>query len=237
MNDDPRSWTSAGYAIEMEGQEGVLSLGNVRIRLVQRQGKERGVLGLVIAYHDSQSDCSHLDLLVDGLPFKILHSRDNCTHTICTTFSKSKFIKKPNPNGACEVDHLVMLSSNMDATCAAFLKSLGVRPRRRMRPQSGWRASKEFAFFKLGDLLIEVIAPAEKQGEADQILASKDSSFWGLALTTWNMARSKLFFGGNASDIRQAFQAGRQIMTLKRIGVSVPTVFLSSRAVTEPAKL
>lgn len=59
-----------------------------------------------------------------------------------------------NPNGATHIDHVVVLTPDLDSGVAALTATLGMDPRRRFRPRPG---GPEMVFFRAGEAVLEVI--------------------------------------------------------------------------------
>lgn len=112
-----------------------------------------------------------------------------------------------HPNGATGVDHVVMLTDDVDATVER-LKREGLDHRRTRDAGEGRRQ----AFFVLGPCLLEVAGPVEG-GER----------LWGITLVAPDLAP----FGGNPKD---AVQPGRRITTIPReAGLGIPVAVMTPR--------
>ena len=75
---------------------------------------------------------------------------------------------KTHPNGATGIDHVVILSSSLDRTAAAFLRA-GVELKRIRESERG-----RMGFRRLGPAVLEIVQRDE--------LESDEASFWGLAV-------------------------------------------------------
>jgi hypothetical protein len=112
-----------------------------------------------------------------------------------------------HPNGATGIDHVVMLTGDLDATVER-LRSEGLDHRRTRDAGEGRRQ----AFFVLGPCLLEVAGPVEG-GER----------LWGITLVAPDLAP----FGGNPKD---AVQPGRRITTIPReAGLGIPVAVMTPR--------
>jgi hypothetical protein len=107
-----------------------------------------------------------------------------------------------NPNGAISVDHIVVMSPNLDATTAA-LEEQGFELRR-SRPVG----VREQRFFWAGTVIIEVVGPAVPEAEGP-------ASLWGLALVSDDIDASKALLGERLSDPKDAVQPGRRIAAIR----------------------
>jgi hypothetical protein len=103
-----------------------------------------------------------------------------------------------HPNGATGIDHIVVLTPDLDAAVER-LRSQRLDYRRTREAGDGMRQ----AFFVLGPCLLELAGPVE--GE---------ERLWGVTL----VARDLAPFGGTPKD---AVQPGRRITTVKDLGFPV----------------
>jgi hypothetical protein len=107
-----------------------------------------------------------------------------------------------HPNGALAVDHLVVLTDDIETTSAA-LHEAGAELRRdagRMR------------FHRIGPLILEVVA-----------VDDGPPRFWGLTFTV-----PELPAGEGFGEARDAVQPGRRIVTAR--GGTTPVAFITPRA-------
>lgn len=119
-------------------------------------------------------------------------------------------------NGVTHIDHVVVLTPDLDRTTAA-LATVGLEPRR-TREAGGGRRQR---FFRLGEVVLEVVGPAEPAGDAA-------ATFWGLAFTVADIDAAARLLAGRVGEPRHAVQQGRRIATL-RTGpeISVPVALMS----------
>ena len=123
------------------------------------------------------------------------------------TFGEATAEEVEHPNGATGIDHVVLLTGDLDATVER-LKAEGLDFRRTREAGEGRRQ----AFFVLGPCLLEVAGPVEG-GER----------FWGLTLVAPDLAP----FGGRIKD---AVQPGRRITTVPRqAGLNIPLAVMTPR--------
>ncbi len=117
-----------------------------------------------------------------------------------------------HPNGAVRVDHVVVFSPSLDRTTAA-LEHAGLdlrRVRDAKLPGGGTRQ----AFFRLGEVILEVIQqPAPDGGAVDP---SKPARLWGLAFMTDDLDATVAAAGDAFGPPRDAIQPGRRIATARR---------------------
>jgi len=128
LGDAPEVWERLGFAVE----DGVVSLGGVRIRL---GADGEGIVGWRLRGLDPSHD-------LDGL-------------TGCPSTAPPP-APVEHPNGALAVDHVVALTPDVDRTTAR-LRAAGFDHRRTREAGEGLRQ----AFFVLGPCLLELGGPAD----------------------------------------------------------------------------
>lgn len=197
--DPPEAWAAVGFAVDPGG---VVRLGTVRIRLAGA-GAGRGVVAWSLRGGEPGS--------IDGLPTDATDDPppEPATH----------------PNGARRVDHVVVWTPDGDRTVAA-LEARGL-PARRVRRVRGPGAPIRQTFFRLGEVVLEVVAP-EEAGEGP-------AGFFGLAVTVDDLDAAAALLGDRLGPARDAVQPGRRIATLRReAGLSVPMALMSPEPPAEP---
>ncbi len=102
---------------------------------------------------------------------------------------------------------------------------------RRIREQPTPAGAPRQAFFRLGEVILEVV-----QEPAEVLAARQDGTdgtdgparFWGLALLSEDLDLTVGQLGEHVSEIRAAVQPGRRIATLRRsAGLGVPVALMS----------
>lgn len=203
VGDDPDAWSAIGFAVDGDG---VSRVGGVRIRPVGAGGR-RGLLGWTLAGE------------VDDVGDRDVRDVDGLRTTVATaTATGGDAATTAHPNGATGLDHLVVVAPDLDRTTTA-LAALGLDPRR-TREAGGGRLQR---FFRLGEVLLEVVGPAEPSGDGP-------ATFWGLAFTVADIEATAAHLGDRAGPPRPAVQPGRRITTLRGGAegrVSVPVAFMS----------
>jgi hypothetical protein len=88
------------------------------------------------------------------------------------------------------------------------------------REQYGFEARQ--TFFRLGEVILELIGPNEPQGDGP-------AAFFGLAYTVADIDALPDLYGEHLGRVKEAVQPGRRITTLrhKELGLSVATAFMS----------
>jgi hypothetical protein len=203
LANEPERWEALGFSVSGSA----VQLGAVRVKLAGADAG-RGVLGW------SLRDLANTEL--DGLP---------------TTISTQSPHGDPleHPNGIVAIDHVVAMSPDLDRTVST-LQAAGL-DLRRIREQPTLAGAPRQAFFRLGEVILEVVQEPKDVVAARLDGATGSARFWGLALLSDDLERTVGRFGEHASEIRAAVQPGRRIATLRRsAGLAVP-VALMSRAV------
>ncbi|MGN6188858.1 MAG: VOC family protein [Conexibacter sp.] len=200
--DAPATWAALGFAVEGE----VCRVGSVPIRLAGRDAG-RGLVGWTLSGIASDA--------LDGLPTQ----RDDAAREPAAAAS-------PHPNGVVALDHVVAIAPALDRTIAA-LQAAGL-DLRRVREEPTPAGAPRQAFFRLGDVILEVVqAPAdaiERSGGPDG-----PASFWGLAFKVADIDATVAAIGAErCSGPRPAVQPGRRIATLRRsAGLALPVALMT----------
>ncbi|MFI5778830.1 VOC family protein [Nocardia sp. NPDC051570] len=104
-----------------------------------------------------------------------------------------------HPNGVSFVDHLVYWVPDLDETVAGLNAVLGAQPRRRFHPRGP--SGPEMAFYRVGEVFIEVVAA----GDQPPMLAGIAFGAPDLDATVAAVRAA----GGPISDPKPAVQGGR----------------------------
>ena len=200
LADEPESWAALGFSVS----GGHCRLGSVQLRFAGT-GAGRGIVGW------SLREIASTEL--DGLP---------------TSRSDAGAVGEPagaHPNGVLAIDHVVAVSPSLDRTVAT-LQAAGLDLRRRREEPTPAGAPRQ-AFFRLGEVILEVVQ------EPDEVLEraggrDRHAFFWGLALRVADLERTVEGLGERAGSIRSAVQPGRRIATLRRsAGLGIPVALMS----------
>jgi len=126
-----------------------------------------------------------------------------------------------HPNGVTALDHVVVMTPDLGRTVTA-LEGTGLALRRTRQAGTPERPMTQ-AFFKLGDVVLEVV------GSPDAVTPGP-ARFWGLTFTVDDFEATVLRLGRQLRPAKAAVQAGRRIATVDRaVGSSVPIAFMSAR--------
>lgn len=202
IGDSADAWTQAGFDVDPDAR---CTIGGVGIRLVGRD-RGTGIIGWSLSGLPSDDPIHELD----GVP---------------TTRPSGPVAGPPttHPNGVLAIDHVVMLSPHPDRTVDA-LAAIGLAPRRERNGELGGRPIRQL-FFRLGELIVEVVGAPEATGEGPATL-------WGITYTVADLDATAAFLGARTAPIKDAVQPGRRITTLRHreFGMSVRTAMISAPA-------
>ena len=199
VGDPPEAWQAAGFSVD---DDGTCRIGQVRVRLVGRDGGKR-ILGWSLR---GTPDGELAGGSLDGLP---------------TAASDAEPAEPAShPNGARAIDHVVVLAPDLARTQAA-LEALGCE-KRGERDTDSYGAPMRQLFFRLGEVILEVIGQQDVAGEGD-------AGFFGLALTVDDLDAVAALLGPALGDAKDAVQEGRRIATLRHrdLGMSVAMALMS----------
>lgn len=130
-----------------------------------------------------------------------------------------------HPNGVTSIDHVVAFSPNLDRT-VEVLEAAGLSLRR-IREEPTPAGAPRQAFFRLGDVILEVV---QQPSSAPGFDPAGPARLWGLAVNCPDLEALAARLGDVARGPRPAIQPGRQILTVSRdAGLSVPVAFMSPR--------
>jgi Glyoxalase-like domain len=133
----------------------------------------------------------------------------------------------PHPNGALRVDHVVMLSPDLDRTVDE-LESQGFDPRRRREGPTPGGSTRQ-ASFRAGEPILEVVQAPESASIARD--PEGPARLWGLAFLVEDMERTAAALGELLGRPRHAVQPGRRIAKLRREARLGPAIaFMTSGA-------
>ena len=134
--------------------------------------------------------------------------------------------------GAVSIDHIVVFTPLLERTIEAF-EGNGIRCRRVREVGPPERQLRQ-AFFRLGEVIAEVVEVPEEQAGPDGA-----ARFWGLTITVADLEGAVADLGPLCGSIREAVQPGRRIATIKReAGLGLPVALITpdaERPVGEPA--
>jgi hypothetical protein len=208
--DPADAWTRAGFSVDSAA---VCMIGGVGIRLVGR-GRGTGLVGWSL--RGLPPDSSFDDL--DGIPTR----RSRPGGDIGPRSAAVNGEPSGHANGITSIDHVVLLSPDLDRTVAS-LAAVGVDPRRERMGELAGRPIRQI-FFRLGEVILEVVGSPTTSDEGPSVL-------WGITYVVANIDATASFFGDRTAPVKDAVQPGRRITTLRHqdVGMSVRTAFISAR--------
>ena len=138
-----------------------------------------------------------------------------------------------HPNGTRRIDHVVVVTPSLDRTAAA-LDDAGVRLRRE-RAAGTPEAPLRQGFFRLGEVILEVVAPAREGGSpmpgVEPLDGAAPARFWGLVFEVGDLDGCAELLGDRLGRAREAVQPGRRIATVRAAaGLGVPVAFITPPA-------
>jgi hypothetical protein len=203
--DDPDAWRSTGFGADADGR---CQVGGTLVRLGHDRGCDRpGIVGWSLAGLSTRPGGE-----IDGLPTRVSSLGD--------AVESAADVPDVHENGVVQIDHVVVITPDLDRTTEA-LERVGVVARRTrevpVRPGEPGRVQR---FFRLGEVILELIGPAEPAGDGP-------ATFWGLAYTVADLDATVRRLGGAVGRARDAVQPGRRIASLRHGVLAVPTAFMS----------
>ncbi len=203
----PDAWAGAGFTID---DDATCRIGGVRVRLVG-PGPRAGVVAWSLRHlpDDAAAD-------LDGLATR----RDD----------RPAAAPADHPNGVCRIDHMVLLTDGLDRTAGAAA-TIGLIERRRRDHHLPGRDPMVQAFYRVGEVILEVVGPAQVPADPRDGVTS-----FGLALVADDLAASAAALGDHLSPARPAVQPGRQIATVRHrdLGLRTPLALMTSRPPRAP---
>jgi len=199
--DPADAWTRAGFSVDADS---VCRIGGVRVRLVGQSETGTGIVGWALRGLPPNPLLDDLD----GVP----------------TTRSDAVIATPgvHANGVTAIDHVVLMSPDLDRTVEA-LAAVGVEPRRQRDAELGGLPIRQI-FFRLGEVIVEAVGSPGTAGEGP-------STLWGLTYVVADIDATASFFGDRTAPVKDAVQPGRRITTLRHreLGMSVRTAMISAR--------
>jgi hypothetical protein len=198
--DPPDAWRECGFRVDGD----TCVVGDTRIRLAGCEAG-KGLTGWSLRGIEETGE-------LDGLPTE--------------RSDRPPPAERPpeHPNGVAALDHVVAITPALERTVGA-LQSAGL-DLRRIREEPTPAGAPRQAFFRLGDVILEVVQ--EPEDAIERAGGDHPAFFWGLAFLTPEIEATVASLGDRAGEIRPAVQPGRRIATLRRTGgLSVPVALMS----------
>jgi hypothetical protein len=196
--DPANAWARAGFGVDADS---VCRVGNVGIRLV---GRDHGTG--IVAWS------------LSGLPsYGSVHGVDGVRTTKSEVLTATP---GTHANGVTAIDHVVLLSPDLNRTVES-LAAIGVEPRRERDGELSGQLIRQI-FFRLGEVIVEVVGSPQTASEGPSVL-------WGITYVVADIDATAAFFGDRTAPVKDAVQPGRRITTLRHhdFGMSVPSALIS----------
>ncbi len=185
-------WRAAGFAVE----DGKTRIGAVTVELAGA-GAGGGIVGWSLDREGVE---------IDGLPPSgPISPADELDH----------------PNRATRIDHVVVLTPDLERTTAAC-EGVGIA-RRRVREVGEGDEILRQGFFRLGEVILEVVEGSHTRAEPDA-----PARFWGLVCIVPDVDQLAGSLGGLVGTPKDAVQPGRRIVTVRREAeLGLPIAFIT----------
>lgn len=186
--DPPARWEALGFSVSPDR---VIELGGVQLRL---GADGEGIVSWALRGIAPTE-------AVDGLPTQVIDQSVGLVKERAAV---------GHPNGATELDHVVIVTSDFDRTADA-VAAAGM-PLRRLAERNGARQG----FRRLGPGIMEIVQASEGP-----------TRFWGLVVIVSDLDALAERLGGLLREIRPAVQPGRRIAPLRsEAGLSPAVAFM-----------
>jgi catechol 2,3-dioxygenase-like lactoylglutathione lyase family enzyme len=119
--------------------------------------------------------------------------------------------RAPHPNGVVRIDHVVLMSPDLDRTVEE-LRADGFELRRIREGETPGGSTRQ-AFFRVGEPILEVVQAPEGTSVARN--PDRPARLWGLAFLVEDLERTASTLGDLVGAPRDAVQPGRRIATLR----------------------
>lgn len=193
ISGDPGVWRSIGLTVSAEG---IVPLFGTGVRIVE--GEPDGIVGWAISGIDTSITS------IAGLATDVVEPT-------APSFAHHAL-------GALELDHVVVMSGDLESTTAAIADATGCELKR-IREVGLIRQG--FHRIGRGGLIVEVV-----QHEEDE---RTEPAFWGLVMNVEDLDSACALIGeGRISSPKDAVQPGRRIATISRdVGLGLPLALMS----------
>jgi catechol 2,3-dioxygenase-like lactoylglutathione lyase family enzyme len=202
IGDDPVAWRSIGLDVDAGH---IAHVGHVRLHF-HGDSDQRGILSWTLAGTPDETVTD-----VDGL---------------ATAHGEPAALGGLGPShlvGAQSIDHLVVLTPDIDRTVKAVERSLGLPLRRTRDAERDGYVMKQ-AFFRMGEVVLELVGGPEPDP------AGGPARFGGIVFTVDSIEDAVELLGEDlVSEPKPAVQPGRLIATVRPgAGLAVPLALMSA---------
>ena len=178
--DEPATWRDAGFDVD---DDGTCRIGSIAVHLRPEEGKKG-----IRAWAFDEVDAGE----VSG---------------IRTSSEPAPATGGEHPNGTVSIDHVVVLSPDLERTIADF-RAMGMEPKSERRTDT-YGAPMKQVFFRPGEAIVELIGAEEPSGDGP-------CKFFGIALTVADIDATKARWGEHLGEPKDAVQPGRRIATVRK---------------------
>ena len=201
VGDDAAAWAAAGFPVEGEA----CRLGSVAVRFTGSEGP-RGVRSWSLA--GVSPEAAEALGAAEGL-------------ATLASAAPVAGAEAPHGLGVTQIDHVVVMTPNIARTTAS-LETLGLDVRRVRDAELAGSPVRQ-VFFRLGEVILEVIGAPTGEGEGP-------ATFWGLTHTVRDIDAAAAYLGERCGRVKDAVQPGRRITTVRtrELGISVATALISA---------
>jgi hypothetical protein len=201
IGDDPRAWQAIGLDVDAGH---TCHVGHIRLRFHPDAGA-RGIFAWTLAGTPDEAVTD-----VDGLETR--HGEPPSLGGLAASHLL----------GVTNIDHLVVMTPDVDRTVAAVQQRLGLALRRTREGEAYGRKMRQ-AFFRMGEVVLEVVGPPDPDP------AGGAATFFGLALTVMSLDEAIDFIGPDrVGEPKAAVQNDRWICTVRSAaGLAVPLALMS----------
>lgn len=184
------SWLRLGFAADAPSRLCLVDLG---LRFVDRQSPSASpVTGWTLVDPSQEPGIAPRRVTIDGLATEFV-AEPTCTQPTPSTLD------------LVGIDHVVVMTGDLERTCAAVTSVTGA-PLKRIREAGG---GVRQGFHRFGPVILEVV-------ERPDIGSGTPASIWGVVLTVSDLDRAVAWLGPDVvGEPRQAVQAGRRIASIR----------------------
>jgi hypothetical protein len=205
---DPELWRSLGLTVL---DDGTIPLFGTSLRIVlpatgaqRSDNPETGIVSWALSGISAPSHSESAALLIDGLPTEVV--------------AEAPPVFASHDLAASALDHVVVLTSDLERTSAAIAEATGCELKR-IREVGSMRQG--FHRIGRGGLIVELVERPD--------IADGDADFWGLVLIVDDLDQAYSQLGPERiSAPKDAAQPGRQIATIRGdVGLGLPVALMN----------